>query len=225
MTTHQSDATAQRILDTALKLAEANSWNAVQLHHIAEAVGVTLKEVHERFRDKEDLIDAWFERADSAMLQNAAEPDFLLLPRRARLHRLIMAWLDTLAPHRRITRQMVLGTLQPGYGQLRAIKRTNRTVQWIYEASRRNANYLQRTLEETGLTGIYLTTLFYWMTDDSQGSASTRRFLDRLLAGAMFPLNPFTWFETGGIREYPPPGWPPPSPETSRPEPVRPVSP
>lgn len=220
----QSDDIAQRILDTALNLAEANSWTSVQLHHIAETLGIPLNKVRAHYRDKEALVDAWFDRADDAMLRDAAEPDFLLLPRQARLHRLIMKWLDTLAPHRRVTRQMVLNDLQPGYSPFRAPRRFYRTVEWIYEASRHNANFIQRALEETGLAGIYLATFAYWLTDDSQNSISTRRFLDRLLTSASFPLNPFTWFGTGEIRRQSAPDWPP-RPEPGGPEPVRPVSP
>lgn len=223
--TGQSNDIAQRILDTALNLAEANSWTSVQLHHVAETLGIPLSEVRAHFRDKEALVDAWFDRADEAMLRDAAEPDFLLLPRQARLHRLIMRWLDTLAPHRRVTRQMVLNDLQqPGHSLLRAPQRFYRTVEWIYEASRRNANFIQRALEETGLAGIYLATFAYWLTDDSQNSVSTRRFLDRLLMGASFPLNPFTWFDTGEIRGHGSPDWPP-RPESGGKEPVRPVQP
>lgn len=223
--TDQPDNTAQRILDTALGLAEANGWTAVQLHQVAETAGIPLNEVYGHFRDKDALMDAWFDRADNAMLHNATEPDFLLLSRRARLHRLMMAWLDALAPHRRVTRQMVLSTLQPGYWQIRALKRLNCTVDWIYEASRRNTNYVQRTLEETGLTGMFLAALFYWLTDDSPGSSSTRRFLDRLLGSAMFPLNPFTWFDTDSLSEpYPRGDWPPRT-EPGGPGPTRPVPP
>jgi hypothetical protein len=62
--------------------------------------------------------------------------------------------------------------------------RVSRTVQWMREAARRDAVYLRRALEETGLTTIYLMTFFYWMQDDSPASIRTRQFLDNRLAAA-----------------------------------------
>ena len=62
--------------------------------------------------------------------------------------------------------------------------RVSRTVQWMRECAHRDATFVRRALEETGLTSIYLMTFFYWMNDNSPGSASTERFLDGWLAMA-----------------------------------------
>jgi hypothetical protein len=50
------------------------------------------------------------------------------------------------------------------------------------EAAGRNATYVRRALEETGLTTIYLAAFTHWMNDSSSGSTNTGRFLDRCLA-------------------------------------------
>ena len=75
---------------------------------------------------------------------------------------------------------MIYGKLEPGHIhiQIPGLMRISRTVQWMREAAHRDATYARRALEETGLTTIYLMTFFYWMNDDSPGSASTSRFLD-----------------------------------------------
>jgi AcrR family transcriptional regulator len=145
--------------------------------------GATLDDIRLHFREKEDLVDAWFDRADAAMLQDAVEPGFLQLSTRERLHRSIMTWLDVLALHRRVTRQMILSKCEPGHLhiQIPAIMRISRTVQWVRETAQRDTTYLARALEETVLTSIYLATFAYWMQDVSDGSTRTRRLLDRLL--------------------------------------------
>jgi ubiquinone biosynthesis protein COQ9 len=178
--------TTDRIIDTALALAEQRSWEAMRLRDVAVAVGITLDDIRHDFREKEDLVDAWFDRADQAMLKAAEQPGFLSLPTRERLHRLIMTWLGALAPHRRVTRQMILGKLEPGHIhiQIPAIMRISRTVQWMREAAHRDPVYLRRALEEIGLTTIYLMTFGYWLQDDSPGSIRTREFLERRLAMA-----------------------------------------
>lgn len=178
------DDVLDRIVDAAIELGERTSWEAVRLHDVADALGVTLDDVRRYFREKEDVVDAWFDRADGAMLRQARSPDFPGLTPRQRLHRLIMTWLGALAPHRKVTRQMIYGKLEPGHIhiQIPALMRVSRTVQWMREAAHRDATYLRRALEETGLTTIYLITFFYWMNDESPGSSATGRFLDGWLA-------------------------------------------
>ncbi|MGH8677173.1 MAG: hypothetical protein ACREUQ_02325 [Burkholderiales bacterium] len=175
-----------KIVDVAVELADRTSWEAVRLHDVAAELEITLDEVRRHFREKEDVADAWFDRADSAMVKQAEGVGFLELTPRRRLHRLIMTWLGALAPHRKATSQMIYGKLEPGHIhiQIPGLMRVSRTVQWIREAAHCDATYLRRALEEAGLTTIYLTTFFYWMRDDSPDSASTSRFLDNCLAAA-----------------------------------------
>jgi AcrR family transcriptional regulator len=172
-----------RIVEAALELGKQQSWEAVRLHAVAEATGISLNKERLYFREKEDLVDAWFDRADSAMLQEAEAPDFQELSPRQRLHRLIMTWLATLAPHRNVTRQMIYGKMELGHVhiQIPGLMRVSRTVQWIREAAHLDATHVRRALEETGLTSIYLMTFFYWMKDNTPNSEKTSCFLDGLL--------------------------------------------
>jgi ubiquinone biosynthesis protein COQ9 len=175
-----------KIVDTALELAGTRSWEAVRLHDIADAMKITLDEVRVHFREKEDVVDAWFDRADRAMLGLRENAEFLSLTPKLRLHRLMMAWFGALSGHRRATRQMIYGKMEPGHIhiQIPGLLRVSRTVQWMREAAHRDATYLRRALEETGLTSIYLATFFYWMNDDSPGSSRTSELLSRLLGAA-----------------------------------------
>ncbi|MEO5654929.1 MAG: TetR/AcrR family transcriptional regulator [Nitrosospira sp.] len=179
-------ATSDQIVGAAVGLGEQKLWEAVRLHDVAAVLGISLDDVRAHFREKEDIVDAWFERADSAMLKAAQASDFIYLTPRRRLHRLIMTWLGALYPYRKTTRQMIYGKLEPGHIhiQLPALMRISRTVQWMREAAGRDATYFRRALEETGLTTIYLATFIHWMSDNSPGAARTGRFLDGCLSMA-----------------------------------------
>ncbi len=174
----------QRILDTALELAEKQSWERVRLHEVADRAGMTLDEVHRYITEKEDLVNAWFDRADRAVLQASASAEFRRLSSRGRLQRVIMVWLGALAAHRRVTRQMIIGQLEPGHVhvQVAALMRISRTVQWMREAAHRDVAYLTRAVDETALTALYLTVFSRWMIDESPGSSHTAQFLDSILA-------------------------------------------
>lgn len=176
-------ATADQIVDTAIELGEQGSWEAVRLHDVAMGLGITLEDIRAHFSEKEDIADAWFERADRAMLKAAEVSDFSYLTPRGRLHRLIMAWLGALCLYRKTTRQMIYGKLEPGHIhiQVPGVMRISRTVQWMREAAGRDATYLRRALEETALTAIYLATFAHWMNDSSPGSARTSQFLEGCL--------------------------------------------
>ena len=180
------EASRQSILDTALRLAEEGQWESLRLHDVAEAAGLSLNQIRRYFREKEDMVDAWFDRADEAMLAETEQPDFLAQRPRERLSRLIMAWLNALGRHRRLTREMIVNKLEPGHLhiQIPAVMRISRTVQWMREAAQRKQTFVCRALEETALTGIYLTTFTTWMTDNSRDAVNTRRLLERLLRGA-----------------------------------------
>ena len=153
---------------------------------VAAGLKLSLNDVRAHFREKEDITDAWFDRADAAMLDEAARPGLSALSPRDRLHRLMMIWLAALQPHRRVTRQMIGGKLEPGHVhyQYAGLLRVSRTVQWWREAAQRDAVLPRRALEETALTAIYLAAFFCWMRDDSENAGRTSLFLDKLLARA-----------------------------------------
>jgi AcrR family transcriptional regulator len=170
-------------VDTALALGDERGWETVRLYDVAESSGLSLDEIALHFREKEELAEAWFDRADQALLRAAGDSAIRALPALERLHRLRMAWLEALAPHQRVTREMIKGKLEPGHVhiQLPAVFRISRTVQWWREAARRDATFLRRGLEETVLTTIFVTTFCYWLRDDSIDFADTRRLLAWML--------------------------------------------
>ena len=58
-----------RIVDTAIDLAEQEGWEDLRLRKVVERCGVDLADVLSEFRDIDAVANAWFERALAAMLQ------------------------------------------------------------------------------------------------------------------------------------------------------------
>jgi ubiquinone biosynthesis protein COQ9 len=176
----------EAILDTALALAGQRGWDAVHMHDIADAMGVPLAEIARHYGDKDELVEAWFDRADAALLALPESPGWMELTPRLRLQQAICAWLEALAPHRRISAHMLRYKFQPEHLHLQAqgAVRISRTVQWLREVARLPAVGWRREFEEAVLTSIYLATFARWLADDSAGAERTRAFLDRLLSGA-----------------------------------------
>lgn len=176
----------QQIVDTALAIADRRDWESVRLHDIATELNISLEDIRRYYREKEELIDAWFDRADQAMLKTAESESFQALSDEDKILALLMGWLTNLSKHRRATRQMIFGKLEPGHlhYQIKGLLRISRTVQWLREAAGRNTTLPLRALEETALTALYLATFLHWMFDDSDNSQSTYRFLQKRLESA-----------------------------------------
>lgn len=181
----QSLDVAHAIMAVALEQAERVGWDGVRLHRVAAALDIPLAEIYRHYRDADAIAEAWLSKADRAMLAQQ-EPDFARLPPAQRIERVMLQWLDALAPHRAVTRQMLLGKLYPGHPHFVAslIVRLSRTVQWLREAALLQAGPPRRQLEEIALTWLFVATVGVWAADRSEGQQTTRRFLANRLRNA-----------------------------------------
>lgn len=183
---NEDQVRAEHILETALMLGQRHGWDAVHLHDVAQKMGIDLAEIHRHFRQKDDLAEAWFDRADLALIRAAECAEWDSLAVRERLLRTILAWFDALAPHRELSVEMLRYKLQPDHLHLQAkgLMRISRTVQWIRETARLPSVGWRRELEEVVLTGIFLSTVGCWLLDRSPDARRTRAWLEGRLAAA-----------------------------------------
>lgn len=175
----------ERIVEAALDIAEDWGWYDIRLHHVAERLGLPLAAIRAEFRDGDAIADAWIARADQAMLARPPR-GFAALPPAERLQVTLEAWLDALAPRRRVTAEMLRAKLWPVHvhHNLKLVTWTSRTVQWWREAALLDGRGQRRSVEEIGMTMIFLSTLALWCGDGSAGQARTKAYLKRRLARA-----------------------------------------
>ena len=179
----KADVLADEILDKALELAVDDSWQKVRLQDVATSLGISLNQIRQHYRQKDDLAEALFDRADQAVLNSADSGEFKSLCGRERVGRAIFTWLSTLTPYRRVIIDILKYKLEPGHLHLQVlgVLRISRTVQWILEAAGSKTSGISRILEETGTTGVYVTAFSYWLRDRSEGSVKTGDLINRLL--------------------------------------------
>ena len=173
------------ILDAALDLAEEKGqWSHVRLHDVADRLHISPSEVLDHYRDLDSVADPWFLRGLKAMV--APKPaDFIQQPARRRIETCLLAWFDALAPHQRVTAQMLRGKLHLSHPHhwVPMIFNLSRVIHWLREAAQLPAPYGTRraSREEITLTALFVATLIVWTTDDSVGQEQTRRFLQNEL--------------------------------------------
>ena len=95
-----------------------------------------MADVYTCYPQKDDLVEAFFDRADHALL-NLPIPGNLEASVPERLHIAIFSWFDALAEHRTLIPQMLGYKLEPLHIHLQAagITRISRTVQWFMEVA------------------------------------------------------------------------------------------
>jgi AcrR family transcriptional regulator len=169
------------ILDAALDLAEEKGqWSAVRLHEVADRLHISPAEVLDHYRDLDSVADAWFLRGLKAMV--APKPaDFLQQPASRRIEICLLAWFDALAPHQRVTAQMLRGKMHLPHPHhwVPMIFNLSRVIHWLREAAQLPAPYgtPRASREEITLTALFAAALLVWTRDNSVGQERTRRFL------------------------------------------------
>lgn len=174
-----------RIIETAVDIAEDWGWYDIRLHHVAERLKLPLSAIRSEFRDGDAIADAWIAQGDHAMLAEPAK-GFAALPAEERLQISLEAWLDALAPRRKVTAEMFQAKLWPVHvhHNLKLITWTSRTVQWWREAALLDGKGQRRSIEEIGMTLIFLSTLARWCRDRSEGQERSKACLRRSLKRA-----------------------------------------
>lgn len=181
----QVDALEQRVVDAALTLAAEVGWEQVRLSAIADRAGLALTEIGRHFRDVDAVANAWFVRARLAMLALPAE-ELAGKPADERIALAFEAWLDALAPQRRVAAEILRHKLYPSHPHhwVPLVFDLSRLVHDLLDVARVPGSSRLRQAQEIGLTVITVLTLSHWLRDDSPGQERSRCRLRARLARA-----------------------------------------
>jgi len=166
------------LLDAALAVASRQHWEAVRLHEVAAHLALPLAELQAVIREKEDLVDCFWDRADRHMLTICQGEAFDSLSFPGNFEYAVRAWLSWPQRYRRTFREMLLVRAEPGHLhiQIPTLFRVSQTVQWMRELCGRRGVFLQRACEEVALSTVFVTTLVDFLNDEgSDGQRSQRR--------------------------------------------------
>ena len=129
-----------------------------------------------------DMVEAFCDLADRQMDAAAAERGLSALKLPARVRALIALRLEQNRPHTEAIRRAVALLTLPQYGLL-AARCTARTVEAIWHAAGDQSVHFTWYSKRAILTGVYTSTLLFWLRDTSPDDSATLAFLDRRLAG------------------------------------------
>lgn len=171
------------LIEAMLPEVPFDGWSRAALRAAARRIGLPAAEALALFPGGPADFAACFSRwADGHMLDRLERMplDQLRVPERVALA--VNTRLDIVEPWREAVRRALTILALPHNAPL-AMRLLYETVDGIWYAAGDSATDFSFYTKRATLAAIYAATLLYWLEDRSAGSADTRAFLDRRLAG------------------------------------------
>jgi ubiquinone biosynthesis protein COQ9 len=182
---YDRDADRARLLDAALDHVAFDGWSETALRAAAADTDIPLERALNAFPGGAmELIAFHSETADRRMLE-ALEleplPDMKVREKAAKAIRLR---LEANMRNREAIRTALTALMMPQNAALSA-RLLYKTVDAIWYAIGDRSTDFNFYTKRGLLAGVYTATLFYWLSDKSEGAAATWTFLDRRIAEVM----------------------------------------
>lgn len=174
-------AAADRIVDALLGRLSTHRWRTIELTDVARDAGVTLAELRRSFGGKSDILAAFTDRVDAAVLERI-DPALDGEPARDRLFDILMARLDVLAPHRAAVASLSReARTDPMFAAFLAPLAV-RSMSFMLAAAGIPAAGPMGHARAKALAVAWAGILPVWVTDDDPGLARTMVAVDKALA-------------------------------------------
>lgn len=179
------DETRDRLLAAVLEHVPFDGWSEAAVAAAAADLGIDAGEARDAFPGgPAALVEYHAAHADRQLDAALKEADLRAMRIRARVAHAVRLRLEPHARHREAIRAALPVLATPGHAPqaLRSLYRTADTI-WFAIGDRTTdfGFYTKRAL----LAGVYLSTLLYWLDDDSDGGEESWAFLDRRIADVM----------------------------------------
>jgi ubiquinone biosynthesis protein COQ9 len=130
------------------------------------------------------MIDAWFDSVDVAMIAAFPPERIAALKIRERIRDLILFRLEAVAAQREALRRALAMLAMPGHA-LEGARLAWRSADRIWRLAGDTATDFNHYSKRGLLIGVYASTTFIFLDDQSEGLADTRAFLDRRIDDVM----------------------------------------
>jgi ubiquinone biosynthesis protein COQ9 len=169
----------------AADAAVFDGWSEAAVRSAAQAEGVDADVAALAYPGGAmDMIDAWIESVDLAMVAALPAERLAGMKIRERIRSLVQARLDAMAGREETLRRAMAVMAMP-QNAVRALKLGWRSADVMWRRAGDTATDYNHYTKRAMLAGIYAATLAVFVDDDSEGKAETRAFLERRIDGVM----------------------------------------
>lgn len=165
--------------------AAFDGWTEKAIARAAAELGVPADRARLAFpRGAIEMIDAWFDAIDKAMLAAFPAERIAALKIRDRIRDLVLFRLEAMTPQREALRR-ALGVLAMPQNALDGARLAWRSADRIWRLAGDDATDFNHYSKRALLIGVYASTSLIFLDDQSEGLAETRAFLDRRIGDVM----------------------------------------
>jgi len=165
--------------------AAFDGWSTAALAMTAAELGVPAERARLAFPGGQaQMIDAWFDAIDKAMLLAFPPERIAAMKIRARIQELVLFRLEAMRPHREALRR-ALAILAMPRNLPDGARLAWRSADRIWRVAGDTATDLNHYSKRAILVGVYGSTSLVFLDDESADLADTRAFLDRRIDDVM----------------------------------------
>ena len=165
--------------------AAFDGWSEKALAMAAAELGVPADRARIAFPGgAAEMIDAWFDWVDRAMLAAFPPERIAAMKIRERIRALLLFRFETAAPHREALRRAVAILAMPQHAPTGA-KLAWRSADRVWRLAGDTATDFNHYTKRATLIGVYASTTLVFLDDGSDGMAETEAFLDRRIDDVM----------------------------------------
>ena len=177
--------------------AAFDGWTERAIAMAAAELDVPADRARIAFKGAVDMIDAWFDALDKAMLAAFPPETIAAMKIRDRIRALVLFRFEALAPQREALRR-ALSILAMPQNAPAAANLAWRSADRIWRTAGDTATDFSHYTKRATLIAVYAPTTLVFLDDSGEGLAETSAFLDRRLAGVMrFEKVKASWRGTG----------------------------
>ena len=173
------------LLEAMLDHVPFDGWSPISFRKAAADLGLSEGEAMIVFpRGADDALDAFIDDADDKMVTVLAAMNMKEMRIRDRIRAAVRARIEAVADHREAERRAV-GYLALPLNAPRALRHLARTVDLMWRAAGDTSTDFSFYTKRMLLSGVYSSTLMYWLNDSSDDHDATWAFLDRRIDDVM----------------------------------------
>jgi ubiquinone biosynthesis protein COQ9 len=179
------DTARAKLLEAILSHVVFDGWTHTALRAAAADVGIDEMQARNAFPGgPSDLVEAFSADVDRRMLEELESRDLAKMRVRDRITTGVRVRLELLAPHREAVGRGLSFLALPIHAPL-AAKCLYRSVDAIWRAAGDNSTDYNFYTKRLLLSGVYSSTVLFWLNDRSADRAETWAFLDRRIENAL----------------------------------------
>jgi AcrR family transcriptional regulator len=174
--------TRDRIIIASLQLAETQGWRDLSLGAIAQQANVPLAELAPHFKSKAEILAAFSEAVDRAVIERFAHPGGDVP--RDRVFDVILTRFELLAPYKAALRRIRADLRRDSGAALAQLGPALRSQYWMLAAAGISGEGGAGMMRVNGMLRMYNAVFEEWLNDEDPGMARTMAMLDRRLRRA-----------------------------------------